>query len=78
MSTAKQIFDEMFDKIKQMEIFEVKRNVGPNWLPMGYVPFNIKIKNNIATFEVHALTEDDAENQVTHYLNNMENEGWDG
>jgi hypothetical protein len=69
---AKQIFDEMFEKIKRLEKYEIKREVGPGWLPRGTIPFGIKVKNGIATFTVYAEFMIDAEDQVTTYLENLE------
>jgi hypothetical protein len=74
MSTAKEIADELFRKMKALQKFEIKREVESNWLPMGVVPFDIRIKNNVATFEVYAETYIDAEDQVTQYLERDENE----
>ena len=68
MSTAKDIFDDMFSRIKDMQVFEIKREVPTNWLPTGTVPFDIMIKNNVAIFKVYAYTYIDAEDQVSQYL----------
>jgi hypothetical protein len=69
---AKQIFDEMWDKIKRLERYEIKREVGPGWLPHGTIPFGIRVRNGIATFTVYSEFMIDAEDQVTTYLENME------
>jgi len=70
MTTAKQEFDELFYRMKTTNLnkFEIKREVGPNWLPQGTVPFDIHASNGIATFEVWAESIQDAENQVSQFL----------
>ena len=74
MSTAKDIADELLRKVKSMQTFEIVREVEDNWLPLGVVPFDVSIKNNVAKFKVYAETYIDAEDQVTQYLERDENE----
>ena len=74
MSTAKDIADDLFRKIKSMQKFEIKREMPANWLPTGVVPFDIHIANGVATFEVYAETYIDAEDQITQYLERDEDE----
>lgn len=74
MKTAKQIADELFDRIKtnEMSFYEVKREVEPGWLPNGTAPFNIRCRNGVATFTVYALSQVDAEDQVSLWLEQYE------
>ena len=74
MSTAKDIADELFRKMKTMQKFEIKREMPDNWMPNGVVPFDIRIKHGVATFDVYAESYIDAEDQVTQYLERDENE----
>jgi len=74
MSNAKQIFDEMMDRVKRLQVFEIKREVGPNWIPQGTIPFDISAKNGVATFKVYAEFLQDAEDQVTQFLERDEDE----
>jgi hypothetical protein len=76
MTTAKQEFDELFYRMKTTDLnkFEIKREVGPNWLPQGTVPFDIHASNGIATFEVWAESIQDAEHQVSQFLEQEDNE----
>jgi hypothetical protein len=74
MKTAKDIFDETMGRIKRLQRFEIKRDVGSNWIPNGSIPFNITAKNGIATFEVYAEFLQDAEDQVTQFLERDEDE----
>jgi hypothetical protein len=48
--------------------------VGYNWLPNGVVPFDLSAKNGIATFEVWAESIQDAEHQVSQFLERDEDE----
>ena len=70
MKTAKEITDEFIYKMKNntLQKFEIVREVGPNWLPDGTVPFNVKASKGVATFTVWAEFLQDAEDQVTQYL----------
>ena len=74
--TAKEISDELIYRMKTTNLnkFEIKREVGPNWLPNGTVPFDISASKGIATFIVWAESIQDAEDQVSQYLEKDENE----
>jgi hypothetical protein len=74
MNTAKEIFDQTMSKIKRLEVFEIKRDVGNGWMPNGSVPFDLTCRNGIATFKVYAEFLQDAEDQVTQYLERDEDE----
>jgi hypothetical protein len=74
MPTAKDIFDNTMQKIKKMQVFEIKRDVGPNWIPHGTIPFDISARNGVATFKVYAEFLQDAEDQVTQFLERDEDE----
>jgi hypothetical protein len=74
MKTAKEIADDLFGRIKsnEMSFYEVKREVEHGWLPNGTVPFNVRCRNGVATFTVYALSQVDAEDQVTLWLEQYE------
>ena len=74
MKTAKEIFDETMGRVKRLQVFEIKREVGSNWIPQGTIPFDISARNGIATFKVYAEFLQDAEDQVTQFLEKDENE----
>jgi hypothetical protein len=76
MDTAKQLTDELIFRMKTTNLnkFKIKREVGPNWLPKGTVPFDIHASNGIATFEVWAELYQDAEDQVSKFLEQDEDE----
>jgi hypothetical protein len=74
VKTAKDIYDETMNRVKRLQMFEIKREVGPNWLPRGTIPFDISAKNGIATFTVYAEFLQDAEDQITQFLERDEDE----
>lgn len=74
MSNAKQIFDDMMDRVKRLQMFEIKREVGNNWIPQGTIPFDISARNGVATFKVYAEFLQDAEDQVTQFLERDQDE----
>jgi len=76
MNNAKQITDQLIYRMKNTSLnkFEIKREVGENWLPEGTVPFDIRASKGIAIFEVWAESLQDAEDQVSQYLEKDEDE----
>lgn len=76
MKTAKEITDDLLNKIKStdMTFYKVNREVEPGWLPRGTVPFGIIVRNGVATFTVYATSKIDAEDQVTIWLEKNDNE----
>ena len=76
MTNAKQLTDELIYRMKTTDLnkFDIKRDVGENWLPQGTVPFDISASKGIATFTVWAESIQDAEHQVSQFLEQDENE----
>jgi hypothetical protein len=76
MSTAKEIADDLIGRLKSqtLQVFEIKREVGPNWIPNGTIPFDITASKGVATFKVYAEFLQDAEDQVTQFLEQDNNE----
>jgi hypothetical protein len=76
MNTAKQLTDELIYRMKTTDLnkFDIKREVGENWLPQGTVPFDISASKGIATFTVWAESIQDAEHQVSQFLERDEDE----
>lgn len=76
MQNAKQITDDLIYRMKntEMQWFEIKREVEPNWLPNGTVPFDVKASKGVATFSVYASSLQDAEDQVSRYLERDQDE----
>ena len=76
MTTAKQLTDELIYRMQTTSLnkFEIKREVGPNWLPNRVVPFDIHASKGIAIFDVWAESIQDAEDQVSKFLERDEDE----
>jgi Tfp pilus assembly protein PilV len=73
-TTAKQIVDALMHRLKtnEMQFYDVKHEVGSGWLPRGTIPFHITVRNGVATFKVYALSQVDAEDQVSSWLEQLE------
>jgi hypothetical protein len=65
---------QVLDRLMNLKEFTVSVPVEENWIPNGVVPFDIKIKNGIATVTVPALTEDEARSKITAYFNSSDSE----
>jgi hypothetical protein len=65
---------QVIDRMMNLQEFTVSVPVEDGWLPRGRVPFDIKIKNGIATVNVPALTESEARSKITAYFNNSNEE----
>ena len=74
--TAQQLSDELIYRMKTTSLnkFEIKREVGDNWLPHGTIPFDLYASKGIATFTVWAESILDAEDQVSQFLERDDNE----
>ena len=74
--TAQQLSDELIYRMKTTSLnkFEIKREVGDNWLPHGTIPFDLYASKGIATFIVWAESIQDAEDQVSQLLERDDNE----
>jgi hypothetical protein len=56
-----------------MRSYKVRLRVDDGWLPMGRVPFDIHIKNGVATLTVVAESMESAREQASVY---MESDDW--
>ena len=72
MSTPQDLTQQVIERMKALKEYTVNVPVEDNWLPNGVVPFNIKIKNNIATVTLPALNEEEAINKAIAYFNSTE------
>jgi hypothetical protein len=68
MSNPSDLTQQVIERLMRLKEFTVKVRVEDNWLPNGIVPFNIKIKNNIATVKIPALNRKEARQKVTEYF----------
>ena len=66
--------EQTINRLMNLKEFTVSVPVEENWIPNGVVPFDIKIKNGIATVTVPALTESEARSKIIAYFNNSNEE----
>ena len=64
--------EQTINRLMNLKEFTVSVPVEENWMPNGQVPFDIKIKNGIATVSVPALTEAEARSKIIAYFNSTE------
>ena len=64
--------EQTINRLMNLKEFTVSVPVEENWIPNGVVPFDIKIKNGIATVTVPALTESEARSKIIAYFNSTE------
>jgi len=65
---AKELTDQIIANAKSMQHFVVERQVPQNWMPQGYVPYDIKISKGKASFDVYAQNKEQAEEMIDDYL----------
>lgn len=73
MKTAADYTQEIIARAQQMRSYKVRLRVDDGWLPTGRVPFDIHIKNGIATLTVVAESMESAREQASVY---MESDDW--
>ena len=73
MKTAAAITKEIISKAKSMRSYKVRLRVDDGWLPMGRVPFDIHIKDGIATLTIIADSIESAKEQASIF---MESDDW--
>jgi hypothetical protein len=74
MSNFDDTTKEVLTRMMNLKEFVITVPVEENWMPNGRVPFDIKIKNGIATVTVPALTEDEARSKIIAYFNSSDDE----
>jgi hypothetical protein len=65
---------QVIERMMNLQEFTVTVPVEDGWLPNGVVPFDIKIKNGLATVSIPALTEAEARSKITAYFNASDTE----
>jgi phage FluMu protein gp41 len=58
----------VLDRIKNLNEFEIKTELPDGFAFNGAVPYDIKIKENTATFTLYALDAEEAAEKVNQYL----------
>jgi hypothetical protein len=66
--SAAELTKDIIDRAQSMRSYKVKMRVDDGWVPTGPVPFDIHIKNGIATLTVISNSESDAKNQASVYM----------
>ena len=74
MAQFSDLTQQTINRLMNLQEFTVSVPVEENWMPNGRVPFDIRIKNGIATVTVPALTEAEARSKITAYFNNSNEE----
>jgi hypothetical protein len=62
------------ERLMNLQEFTVTVPVEENWMPNGVVPFDIRIKNGLATVTIPALTEAEARSKIVAYFNSNEDD----
>jgi len=74
MSNFDDTTKEVLTRMMNLKEFVITVPVEENWMPNGRVPFDIKIKNGLATVAIPALTEDEARSKIIAYFNSSDDE----
>ena len=74
MAQFNDLTQQTIDRLMNLKEFTVSVPVEENWMPNGVVPFDIKIKNGIATVTIPALTKAEAHSKIEAYFNSSEDE----
>jgi hypothetical protein len=65
---------QAIERMMNLQEFTVTVPVEDGWLPNGVVPFDIRIKNGLATVSIPALTEAEARSKITAYFSSSNEE----
>jgi hypothetical protein len=65
---------QVMTRLMNLQEFTVTVPVEENWMPNGVVPFDIRIKNGLATVAIPALTEEEARSRIVAYFNASDGE----
>lgn len=74
--TAKDIADNFFERVKNMQTFRVVRKLDDrNSIFGGRIPFDVKVnQENVLTATVYAVSRTEAEAKVDEWLDRLEGE----
>lgn len=65
---ARELTQSIISKAQTMRSFKVRMRVDDGWLPNGPVPFNIHIKNGVATLTIVADSIESARQMAMDYM----------
>jgi hypothetical protein len=63
-----QTIEKIMDRIKNLNEFEVTKDIPEGFSFNGTVPFDITIKGSIGTFKVLAVDINEADQKITKYI----------
>lgn len=63
-----QTIDIIMNRLKNLNEFEVTKDIPEGFSFNGTVPFDVKIKGSIGTFKVLAVDNTEAEQKITKYI----------
>ena len=72
MPHSADLTQQVIERMMNLREFTITVPVEDGWLPNGVVPFDIRIKNGLATVTIPALTEDEARSKIIAYFNSTE------
>jgi hypothetical protein len=64
-----QTIDQVMNRLKNLKEFKIEVDVPDGLTFGGIIPFDATISKNKGTFKVFALTEEEARQKVTEFLN---------
>jgi len=74
MSHSADLTKQTIERLMNLQEFTVTVPVEDNWIPNGQAPFDIHIKNGLATVRVPALTEAEARSKMIAYFDSSDRE----
>ena len=74
MPHSADVTKQVLERMMNLQEFTVTVPVEDGWLPNGVVPFDIRIKNGLATVSIPALTEAEARSKITAYFSSSNEE----
>jgi hypothetical protein len=74
MPHSADLTQQVIERMMNLREFTITVPVEDGWLPNGVVPFDIRIKNGLATVTIPALTEDEARSKIRAYFNSSDEE----
>ena len=74
MPRPSDLAQQAIERMMNLQEFTITVPVEDGWLPNGVVPFDIRIKNGLATVAIPALTEEEARSRIVAYFNSNEDD----
>jgi hypothetical protein len=71
MTNARDLTKTLIFRAKNLKEFHIVRDLPDDFILNGPMPYDIKIKDEVITVKVHALTETEANGLVDEFLENF-------